>query len=363
LCNIGLYFYIFKEKEMNFFRKHFLLLAFPLALAAFPLHAETDVESETVENETVESETVKNETVESETSITLQITSLPEAKFIVSQSFTVPVLQGSNPLVKKNNIKFGIDAEVTPISMSLLGEMVFTPVAFIELAAGGMIGSGWNIKLFGSDVIGIGKNVPSVSDDPAKAGKTSADGSAFDGTFLGARFGGAFQFDLAAVIPGDWNHVLFRSYHEMGCKVYTGAGKGDAWFFESDHGENQNGWVYYGNYLVGYKMPIFLTTVALLAEMKKYLYDTPEGDAWGDSLARWDFGLILNFTITKKFSAALLTQFRLYRNYSNFAYKITYSDEDKKSPDYDRYYRDREITDGRTFSFYRVAAVLKYKLR
>ena len=284
--------------------------------------------------------------------LTLLISSLPEAKLIVSQSFTVPFLQGEGAMVKNNNVKFSIDAEITPISMGLLGGVIFTPIAFIEIAAGGLIGSGWNIELFGSEVRGIGAN---VSDN----GKTSVDGSAFDGTFMGAHFGGAFQFDLAAVLPGDWNHVLFRSYHEANCRIYSRAGRGDSWFYESDHGENQNGWNYYGNYLIGYQMPIFLNMVALLAETEKYLYNTPDGDLWGDSLGRWDFGLITNFKITDKFSTALITQFRLYRNYSNF----TYNNKDKDDSNYNRYYRDRMLDDGRSLKFYRVAAILNYKLR
>jgi hypothetical protein len=324
-----------QEDRMNF-RQRKYLLSLALLLIFFPvspLYAESEVESRT--------------------SVELQISTLPEAKLILFQDFIVPVLQGDNALVKDNNIKFGMKYEVTPISMCLWGTTVFTPVAFLEFAARGMIGSGWNINLFGGEVRGMGLNVPDDED------KTSVDGTPFDGTFLGAEFGGAFQFDLAAVLPGDWNHVLFRTDHEMRAKMYSRAGIGDAWFYESDHGENQNGWTYYGRYLIGYQMPFFLNTVALQAEMEKYLYGTPNGDQWGEALGRWDFGLIMNFQFTERFRTMLVTQLRLYREYENF----TYNNKDENDPDYNRYYKERVATGGGSLQFYRVAAILNYRLR
>jgi hypothetical protein len=302
-------------------------------LVVFPLYGESEIESST--------------------SVELQLSTLPEAKVILSQDFTVPVLQGDNALVKNNNIKFGLKYEITPISMGVWGTTVFTPIAFLEFSTGGMVGSGWNIELFGGEVRGIGLNVP---DDE---GKTSVDGSAFDGTFLKAYFGGAFQFDMAAVVPGDWNHILFRTNHEMRASMYSRAAPGISWFYESDHGENQNGWTYYGSYVLGYQMPIMLNTVAFLFEMEKYLYDTPNGDKWGESQARWDFGFIMNFKFTEKFSTALVTQLRLYREYENF----TYGNKDENDPDYNRYYLFREATGGSTLKFYRVAALINYRLR
>jgi hypothetical protein len=303
-------------------------VTFLLFLLALPLFAETDLKSET--------------------SLNLALSSLPEAKLIFAQSFTLPCLQGDNPLVKDNNVKFGVNAELTPISMNLLGNVIFTPVAFFELSAGGMLGTGWIINLFGSEVYGIGLNRP---DDN---GYTSVDGSAFDGFFGKGNMGGALQFDLAALIPGEWNHVVFRSYHEIGYKMYSRAQKGDSWFYEDDFGENQNGWNYYGSYLVGYRMPIFLDTVAVLAEIEKYLYNTPGGDQWGDSLGQWTFSLMMNFAFSEKISTALAVQFRTLRNYTNY----TYDDENNL------FYQERILNSDnpRSLSFYRAALILNYRL-
>jgi hypothetical protein len=299
-----------------------------LFFLAFPLFSETDLKSET--------------------SLSLAMSSLPEAKLTFAQSFTLPCLQGDNLLIKDNNIKFGFNAEMTPISMNFLGNVALTPVAFFELSAGGMLGSGWIINLFGSELYGIGLNRPN------NKGHSSVDGSAFDGFFGEGHMGGAVQFDLAALVPGEWNHVVFRSYHEIGYKMYSRAEKDIPWFFENDDGENQNGWNYYASYLAGYRMPIILDTVALLAEIEKYLYNTPGGDKWGDSLGRWTFGRLTNFTLSEKLSCTLFAQFRTLRNYTNYAY----GDKDVL---YYRY-RNLDFDNPRTFAFYRAVLVLNYRL-
>ncbi|MDR2111342.1 MAG: hypothetical protein LBP32_08560 [Spirochaetaceae bacterium] len=109
------------------------------------------------------------------TAFTFQASSLPEAKLSVIQGFTFPLLRGENPLTAGNNIKTTLSAEVSPISLNGLAEAVWTPIAFFQLAAGGRIGSGWNITLFGSELRGIGIN----RDDGSGAAETL--GSAFNG--------------------------------------------------------------------------------------------------------------------------------------------------------------------------------------
>jgi len=315
----------------------------------------------------------KEDGVETKTSLEFQVSTRPEAKLILHQTFKVPVFQGKNSLVNGNNLTFGFHPEVTPISAGILGNIVLTPIAFIELEAGGQIGSGWNINLFGGEVRGSGVNIgkPAFNDknntievigkDGKQVNRTTVDINTENGIFFGSHFGGAFQFDLAAVVPGDWHHVLLRTYHEAKYMTYSAAGKYDPWFFESDYGENQNGWRYYGSYVLAYQMPIILNTVAFLAEMNKFLYDYDplNPNTWGGNMARWDFSLVLNFKFTEKFSTALVGQLRLHRNYSNF----TYENKDDKDPDYNRYFQDRELIEGRTLKFYRVAALLNYKLR
>ena len=275
--------------------------------------------------------------------IILQISTLPEAKLGFTKRFNFPFLQGGSPLTAYNNISLALTAEISPISLNGIAEIVWTPIAFFQLSTGGRIGSGWNIELFGSEIYGIGVNRAN------DIGEAENIGSAFDGLLWKTQFGAAVQADLAAVFPGDWNHVVFRSYHEINYSGYTNATAGESWYFESDFGENINGFNYYGNFVIGYQMPIFLNFIGFLTEMNLYLYNTPERSIWGDDKIRWVFSNILNFGITKQFGVTLITQFCTLRNYQESNWQ-------------NLYYRNRTIDNSSPLrlEFFRVAAALTY---
>jgi len=283
-----------------------------------------------------------DDVINSSSALTLQISTLPEAKLGFTQRFIFPFLQGFGPLTEGNNINLSFTAEVSPISLNGFVTAVWTPVAFFDLTAGGRIGTGWNIELFGNELRGIGLN-------RSAGGQSELSGSAFDGMLWKAQIGGAFQFDLAAIFPGDWNHIVARSYHEINYSGYTRAKAGESWYFENDFGENTNGFNYYGNFLLGYQMPLFLNMAALLAEANLYLYDIANRSIWGDDKLRWTFSGILNMAIQRKFEITLITQFRTMRNYLGAWEGV--------------YYRDRTLDTSNPLrlQFFRVAAVMTYK--
>jgi hypothetical protein len=285
------------------------------------------------------------EGITSDRVINVTFSSLPEAKLGFVQGFTFPVLRGGSFLTADNNLRTTLTAEVSPISVDGIVEGILTPVAFFQAAAGLKVGSGWNLGLFGSDIYGIGINRGRTD----KTAETA--GAAFDGIQWKAHFGGALQFDLAAVFPGDWNHIVFRSYHEINYRGYSAASKDDSWFLENDDGENRNGFSYYGNILAGYQMPVLLNTAAILVEMDRFLYDTPGRDSWGDDRIRWTFSAVFNFTITGWLDAALIPQWRTVRNYTG--------------PDPEAlFYRYRILDKAHPLriEFYRVAVILTFKL-
>ena len=274
----------------------------------------------------------------------LTLTTLPEAKLGFVRHFTFPFLEGSSPLTQDNNIALDLTAELSPVSVNGLVDAVWTPIAFFQLAAGGMIGSGWKIKLFGKDLYGMGIN----RDDGS--GYSEYSGSAFDGLLWKVKAGGVLQFDLAALIPGDWNHIVARTYHEINYLGYTAAGSGESWYFEVQDGENVNGFNYYGNLLIGYQMPIILDMVGILTEAELFLYDTPGRSNWGDDKIRWKFGLVGNVTYNENISSALIVQFHTVRNYLESDWK-------------DLYYRNRTLNNSKPvkFAFYRCVLIASYK--
>ena len=289
--------------------------------------------------------------ISSSTLLEFQATTRPEAKLRLSQIFTFPFLQGSGPLTMDNNLKTILTAEVTPVSLAGIAAAIWTPIAFLEVAGGARLGSGWNMPLGN----GIGLNLPvEGSGYPRKA---EIDGSAFDGLQWSAWGGGAFQFDLAALLPGDWNHVVLRLYDELRYSAYTRAGAGDSWILEGDVGENRNGLLWRGEAILGYQMPLSpaLNMIALMAELEKNLYNTSGGDFWGDKLGKWVFSGALNFSIHPRLNAMVAVQMRSRRNHgtSNFENK-------------DYFYQDLELKSEegkRRLVFYRAACIITYTIK
>jgi len=76
-------------------------------------------------------------------SLSLTISSLPEAQISYDQAFTIPFLQGEGALTRGNNIKFTLSEALSPVSVSLTAGAVWTPIAFLQLKAGAEIGLVW----------------------------------------------------------------------------------------------------------------------------------------------------------------------------------------------------------------------------
>ena len=276
--------------------------------------------------------------------ISLQASSKLEAMLGFTQRFQFPFMQGSSPLTEGNNITLALEAEISPIFLRGLTELTWTPIAFFELSAGGNLGTGWNISLFGSDIYGIGLNLPDAD------GRGEHSGSAFDGLHWKIQAGAAVQADLAAVFPGEWNHVLMRSYHEINHRGYSRANSGQSWFFENDKGENRNGLNYHGNIIIGYQMPIILSMVALMAEAELYMYDTPNRELWGDDRIFWVFSALFNFSLKPQLDIGFGLQFRTMRNYLQSNWE-------------ELFYQNRHIDNSspRRLEFYRLATVITYR--
>ena len=281
----------------------------------------------------------------------LQVSSLPEVKLGFTQSFKFPFMQGGNPLTEGNNIRLDLTAEVSPVSLNGLVNAIWTPIAFFELSAGVRLGTGWTLKLGDNTNIGIGLNLPTAGTEAQYSG------NAFDAILCKIHLGGTIQFDFAALFPGDWNHVVFLSYHEINYHGNTRAQAGQAWYYENDYGENLNGFNYYGNLVIGYQMPkkpLFLNMVALMAEGDLFLYNTPNRHLWGDDMISWHFSGILSFEFTDNFGVALVTQLRTRRNFTNF---------DERIPNSNMYYKYRELDTSNPLrlEFYRIAALVTYQ--
>ena len=279
--------------------------------------------------------------------LTLQATSIPEANLKYREHFRFPFLQGTSALTKNNNIDIAVGGDLSPLSIYGVASAVWTPIAFFKLSAGGRVGSGWSLDL-SEKIYGIGIN-KARSDTDSTA---TAESNAFDGVLYKAQAGATLQFDFAAIFPGDWNHVVILTYHEINYKGYSKAKKYDSWYELRDDGENVNGYNYYANLLIGYQMPTLFSMIAAMAEADNYVSHRSKHKEWGDEKTRWIFSGILGFTFTEQLGLMVLTQFRTQVNY------LEVKDWE------DIYYRERALDPDKSrlrVEFYRVVASLNYK--
>ena len=290
--------------------------------------------------------------METSTDLEIQATTIPEMNASLSQSFTFPVLQGNSPLTEGNNLVATVSADISPVYIAINGELDLTPIAFLIVSAGAQLGTGWNMAL--GNGIGI---VTKGDNDSFGRPEMNIEGSAFSGLYWQAWGAATFQFDLAAIFPGDWNHIVVQSRQEFRFSGFSEAGPNDYWIFLNDDGENRNGLNYHASYTLGYMMPSspVLNFVGLQAEIHKPLYRTEAEEIWGGDLGNWLISAVFNFSISPKLNSLLAFQLWTRRNHGNPDLANRYL-----------YYQDMplsEIGGNRQVLFHRAAIILSYNLR
>ncbi len=265
----------------------------------------------------------------------------PEAKAIVAYELVFPALVGGGALTKDNNLAIEFSGSVSPVSMNADAKATLTPIAFLKFAMGAGLGSGW--RLAAMDATGLGIN-------DAAAGVEAQD---FGGIVYRAWASGTFQFDLAALMPGDWNHVVIVASPQIQYQAYSTASDSQAWVWEADKGMNFNGLKLTGNYLIGYQMPIALDMVGFLLQPEGWLgsvrgMSTKASGGWGSDFTYLTFGPLLDFKINDRSTIAVLPQFKT---------GIKWSDATTRSI----YFGDRVMEDSYAY-FYRLAFDYSLKL-
>jgi hypothetical protein len=261
-------------------------------------------------------------------------------QFLLSHEIQVPFLTGRGELTKENNVAFSITGALTPVSTRLELEAELTPISFLVLGAGGMAGTGWDIGLFN----GMGLNAD---------GSGVPESASLQGVVLNTWLAGTLQFDLAALVPGDWTHVVALLSPRFQYAWFSGAERGQAWMFEADSGENFNGWKLLGSYFLGYQLPkpIALELAGLLLETEQnigYVHElsTVASGGWGSDFLLLTVSPVLSFRLSRHSTLAVLFQFRRERLYTSDT--VFYA-----------FYANRKYA-GTYWDFYRIA--LSYSL-
>lgn len=254
-----------------------------------------------------------------------------KAATVPTAAYTLPTPLGSHWLLKDANVEFTGSFEISPLSLRPELKAEFTPVPFLVFGVGGSIGTGWNPLGFDGMSIYNATKAKYEALTPFKHYYYEYWASA------------TFQFDTGALIEGDWTHVVLLASYQWIYKAITGVDDGDIWQWQVVPGE-ANGWQYYVTGVLGYKMPLFLDMVGVMAEFYGH-YDRSDfalkyRDFDGEFM--WiDLSLLMEFKLNQKNTLTALFTFEGDRS---FAKKHESADEEP--------FLKRT---GREWSFYRIA--------
>jgi hypothetical protein len=247
----------------------------------------------------------ENGEIQTQTDLTLVFSTVGDMQFGFEKRFVFSFLQGTNPMTADNNITLKIGAEVTPISFDILADVIWMPIAFFKLSLGSLAGTGWNYEMFDSRMNGMGLYRYMELENPQEW----ADGYGFDGAVWKVHFGATLQFDLAAIFPGDWNHVVMKFENFLNYQNYTRARGNEQWYFKADDGINQNSFSYYFSGFLGYQMPIFFDMVGIQFESSLPFYNPQSGESLADRKQEMFCSLVTEFQLGKCFNIMAITQF------------------------------------------------------
>ncbi|MDR3130621.1 MAG: hypothetical protein LBU18_03670 [Treponema sp.] len=284
--------------------------------------------------------------------LSLSVSSLPEAQLALTRSFAFPLPRGDHFLFSGNKLTADFTFNASPLSLNAGAEAVLTPIALAQIKAGGQAGSGWNIPGLGN---GLALNAPREENGVLY---DALSGSPFEGLVWKVYGGGVLQFDLAALLPGDWNHLLFQVYQEINYRACTAAAPGQLWQYEAGSVLYRNGLNYRASYVAGYQLPAsrFLNFAGFMAEMEIELrrdgQDQGEADPSGPGYGspEWKFSALYNAGLSEKLGLTFILQLRTVPLYTEASRGL--------------YYPERKL-DGETpvlLTFYRAAAVFSWRL-
>jgi hypothetical protein len=231
-----------------------------------------------------------------------------EAKLNASLATSRPLYEAEHPLLAANKLSLSGWFELSPVSLNLGANTAWELVSFAKLNVGGTVGTGWNAVIAN----GLGRNLASESQVRKEP---------FSGVVSRFWMEPALQFDLAALAPGDWNHVVAYLAESREYKSYSAVDSNTAWEFENDGGSNLNGWKRNRTYLVGYRPPLRLNMIAFLATSEKsisHANDSPmAAKGWGSDFETWTFGPTLGWKLSDSSNLTTLLQWSRERGYTD----------------------------------------------
>ena len=222
--------------------------------------------------------------------------------------YIVP-LPGNSALTQSNNAKFGADLQISPATIKPHFFISCSPVAFLDFHAGATFGTGW--EFMGAQGLASYNAVSGNFDNLTP----------FQNWFYEFELGGTFQFDAAAIWPGDWHHIVFLASYNLRWSGMTGQADGHPWIWAADF-PKVNGANYYSNIILGYQMPgaSKLGMFGVMAEFEGFYSSSQIAAAYRAydiDFCRINISPVLVFNFTKKDSLFALFYFERRRGFDS----------------------------------------------
>lgn len=228
-----------------------------------------------------------------------------EARTTFGAAYSIPVPFGDGPLVSGNTLTLKGTFELSPVSMKPGLSVSFTPIAFLVFSSGAEIATGWNIA--GLEAAGR-YNQATHSYDAIDS---------FKSCWTNAWAEGLFQFDLAAIVPGEWNHVITQDSFRVSYTRLAGSSL-DQPFSWQNSPNKIGGWSYLATFIVGYQMPLVLNTIAVQTEISGRFSDplAPQYAGYKSDYTMYAVNPVLIFKFSEHDSLTTLFNFSTRRGYS-----------------------------------------------
>ncbi len=221
-------------------------------------------------------------------------------------NYSVPLKIGSGPLFESDSVDFSGGLALTPVSVMGKTSVSLTPVAFLNFSAGFNVATAW--EAFG---------VKSISCYDEKKNEYCQQ-TAFETWYWQWWVSGTFMFDFAAIVPGDWHHVVMLASYELSRASLMNA-KDDFVLYEFQTSENLiNDFYMDSNLILGYQMPMKLSLVGIKAEVQGYLGDekfSSYGGYCGD-FKRISISPVMEYDFSDKNSLFMMVEFDSRRSFA-----------------------------------------------
>jgi len=270
------------------------------------------------------------------------VNSVPLIELYLDYDFIFPFFQKDNFLMKNNFIKLSLHNQLSVVTYNIGTSVTISPVAFLELQVGLLIGEAWAIPI----AAGLG-----INDDGVIKRLD------FAGPHLQAWFSPTLQMDLAYIMPehvAPFTHFFMLLTPQIKYQAFLGIPDDQPYMYQECPGEKMNGWNLLGRFMLGYRYFIieddvgedrtfikmrnknFIISGAILVWIEYFnlthLMDSPMSDGWGSDFCYISYGPVLRLDLPWNYFIQI---FFLFGN------EKTYSSETRGNLDFrDRDYKD-----------------------